>query len=336
MRLLLLPLLLLATAADDGFVRRGHPVMATWVELRLPAESAGSADAVLALFDDADARLSEWKDSSPLSAVNRAAGQPVAVPADLLALAERGVERGAATDGAFDITWAALWGVWDFRAKTPAVPDPALIEQRRAQVDYRRVVVDRPAGTLAIGAGQTLGLGGIAKGWTLDRAAAELRGRGIANFLITAGGQVVAGGTRAGSPWRVGIRDPRGAADDFFAVLAVQDRSVSTSGDYERCFVADGALHHHILDPRTGRPARGLRSVTVVSPDATLADAFSTALFVLGPERAKALVAKHADVEAVLVLDDGSWWASPGLGGLTLAHEPRREDVLPPGSCSSG
>ncbi len=334
MRLLLVPLLLLATAQPE-FVRRGHPVMSTWVDLLLPADSAGAADAVFTIFDEAGEQLSEWKDSSPLSAVNRKAGEPVRVPADLLALAQRGVELGAATDGAFDITWAALWGVWDFRAKTPAVPDSKLIEERRARVDYRKVVVDASAGTLAIAPGQTVGLGGIAKGWTLDKAAGELRARGISDFLLTAGGQVVAGGSKGGAPWRVGIRDPRGAADDFFAIVSVKDLSVSTSGDYERCFVADGLLYHHILDPRTGRPARGLRSVTVVSPDATVADALSTALFVMGPERAKALVTSRSDVEAVLVLDDGSWWKSPGLSGFQLAHEPKPEGALPDGACRS-
>ncbi len=323
--LALLPLLFLAgpALAGEALVPFHHEVMATRFELRLPAgpDTEAAAAEVFAIFDDVDARLSEWKSTSPLSAVNREAGvTPVAVPDDLRAVVRRGIEVGAATDGAFDITWAALWGLWDFRAEQPAVPDHAEIQRRRALVDYTHVVVDDPAGTVFLDrVDMKLGLGGIAKGWALDRAAAALEARGIGRFLLSGGGQVSVRGS-----FRVGIRDPRGGPDDFFAILPIEDTSVSTSGDYERFFVIDGERYHHILNPRTGAPARGLRSVTAVSRDATLADAMSTAIFVLGVERGMALAERTDGLEAVLVDSDGGLHTTSGLRDqLEVVHPPR-------------
>lgn len=299
------------------------------------AEGAGrraseAAHAVFGIFREVDARMSEWKETSPLSAVNRAAGgEPVPVPADLRRVLHRALDVARRTDGAFDPTWAALWGLWDFRAAEPRVPAAEEIARRAALVDWTRVEIHDSAGTVRLSEpGMMLGLGGIAKGWALDRAAEELRRRGFNSFLLTAGGQVMAGGLRhtveGRRPWEVGIRDPRGGPDDFFARVPVTDASLSTSGDYESFFVVDGVRYHHILDPRTGRPARGLRSATVISPDATLADALSTALVVMGAERGMRTVAGMPEVEAVLVDGAGEVTVSPGLEGrLDLRHAPR-------------
>lgn len=316
-------------------------VMSTRLRVTVPeggetaAEAAQAATAVFRIFRDVDARMSEWRETSPLSAVNRAAGgEPVPVPEDLRRVLHRALDIARLTDGAFDPTWAALWGLWDFRAVAPRVPEAEEIARRTALVDWTRVEIDDSAGTVRLTEpGMILGLGGIAKGWALERAAEELRRRGFDSFLLTAGGQVMAGGLRhtdgsrtAGGrrPWMVGIRDPRGAPDDFFARVPVTDASLSTSGDYESYFVVDGVRYHHILDPRTGRPARGLRSATVISPEPTLADALSTALMVMGPQRGMAVVEELPEVEAVLVDVSGEVAVSPGLEGrLEIRHTPR-------------
>ena len=199
-------------------------IMSTVIEAHLTGDERGraAAAAVFAIFRDVDARMSEWKASSPLARVNtEAGGDAVPVPADLLRVVSRGVEIGELTDGAFDISWAALWGVWNFRAEPSeaTVPPAARVAERAALVDYHGVVVDEKAGTVALTRKHMkLGLGGIAKGWALDRSAAELHRRGIRNFLLKAGGQIYAGGTNDGESWRVGVRDPRGAPDDFFAL----------------------------------------------------------------------------------------------------------------------
>ncbi|UCD74041.1 MAG: FAD:protein FMN transferase [Phycisphaerales bacterium] len=317
-------------ASDRGVQYVGYTteVMSTLITVRVPEhQGEEAAEVVFNVFRDIDARMSEWKETSPLSQVNRAAGEgPVRVPDDLRALIRRGTEIGDLTGGAFDITWAALWGLWDFTAERPEVPDDDEIDRRLALIDYRCVEIDEEAGTVFLPEkGMVLGLGGIAKGHALDRAAAALKARGIDSFLISAGGQMMAGGMKGDRPWRVGIRDPRGDPEDYFAHLEVADTSVSTSGDYERYFVLDDVRYHHILDPRRGRPARGLRSATVVSSDATLADALSTALMILGRDAALELVESLDGVEAVLVDDEAKIHLTSGLTDrMTVVRPPEK------------
>ncbi len=313
--------------ASFPFVQRQAQSMATRVVVLLEETDRVDEDAgrVFKVFEDVDRTMSEWKDTSPLSQVNRqAGGDPVALAPSLLAVLERSILIAKQTSGAFDPTWAALWGLWDFRSASPEVPKDEEIQAAIVAVDYRKLRVDSSAGTAQLlERGMKAGLGGIAKGYALDRSAEELRRHGVANFVISAGGQVYASGLRAGHLWRVGIRDPRGSEGDFFAVLEVSDKSVSTSGDYERFFMKDGIRYHHILDPRTGRPARGLRSATVVSSDTTLADALSTALMILGPEEGLALATRWEGVEAVLVDARGAVLVTPGLEQtLIRVHSP--------------
>lgn len=306
----------LAVAVPARWQRLTTSVMATKFEIILPGDASATAAAreVFELFADLDARMSEWKPTSPLSAVNRAAGgAAVAVPADLRALLRRCIAIGKLTGGAFDVTWASLWGLWDFKAAAPRVPDAAEVKRRAALVDYRQVEIDDAAGTVRLPrAGMMIGLGGIAKGWALDRAADILRRHGIANAMLQSGGQVLALGTQDGKPWRIGLRDPRGGPDDFFATLAVRDESVATSGDYEHFFESGGVRYHHILDPRTGWPTRGVRAVVVLSADATLADALGKAPMVLGVKRGLAL-ARRAKVEVLLVDERGRVHMTGGM-----------------------
>ncbi len=303
---------------------RTYDVMATQLVVVLPAERVALADRVAEIFSGVEASANEWREGTPLSQVNAAAGgEAVAVPADVRALLARGLQLGQQTDGAFDVTWAALWGLWDFRAEHPVVPEATEIARRAALVDYHQVELDDAAGTVRLAQpGMKLGLGGIAKGWALDKAVAELRAAGLSSFHVVIGGQVYAAGLKGERPWHVGIRDPRGPRDDVFAALSVTDRSVSTSGDYERYFEVDGKRYHHILDPRTGWPATGLRSATVIADDATTADGLSTALMVLGKERALALVASMPGVDAVLVDDHGQVSQTSGVE-LVMLHPPR-------------
>ncbi len=294
--------------------------MSTRVDLSLPAEDAEKAELAWEVFATVEAQANEWREDSPIGRVNARAPQAVVVPEDVFALVQRGVELGALTGGAFDISWAALWGLWDFSTPGP-VPDARECARRAAQVDYTRIELDPEQLTVRLPEGMKIGLGGLAKGHALDRAAAALRAAGVRDFALSAGGQVLASGEKDGRPWRGGVRDPRGAPDDYFALLDASNTSVSTSGDYERYFEHDGVRYHHILDPRTGLPARGLRSATVVSADATLADALATALMVLGRDEGLRLVAELKGTEAVVVDDHGRVFSTDGLQ-LTLAHAP--------------
>ena len=310
-----------------------QPILATPIDVVLPDRpgAAALADAVFAAFHTVEVEANEWREGTPIAAVNAAAGgRAVAVPAGTLALVRRAVDMGQWSDGAFDATWAALWGVWDFRPGGPQrPPQPEAIAARLPLIDFRQVEIDPRAQTLRLPrAGMKLGLGGIAKGWALDRAAVVLRQAGARDFSVSAGGQVLVGGRKEGRPWRVGIRDPAGGPHDLVAALAVDGKggavSVSTSGDYEHAFFHGGVRWHHLLDPRTGWPARnGIRSVSVVSRDATLADAMSTAVFVLGPVRGPVLCAAHPAIGCVIVHEDGHLWVSAALrGALVVVDRP--------------
>jgi FAD:protein FMN transferase len=156
-------------------------------------------------------------------------------------------------------------------------------------------------------------LGGIGKGFAVDRAAAILRGHGVTDFMIQAGGDLYVAGRRADRPWRVAIRDPRGPADRVIAALDLTDGTFSTSGDYERFFIHDGIRYHHIIDPATGRPAQRCRSVTIVSTSAVDADTLSTGVFVMGPEQGMALIERLPHVEGVIVTSGNELLVSSGL-----------------------
>lgn len=170
-----------------------------------------------------------------------------------------------------------------------------------------------------------IGLGGIAKGYALERAGKLLRERGFEDFLVVSGGQVYARGTRGGRAWRVGVRDPRGEREEIFATLPLAGGSLSTSADNESFFVIEGVRYHHILDPQTGWPSKGPRSATVLAADPTLADALSTAVMVLGRERGLA-VAERLGAGALTIDEHGEVAMTPELAAIvTLQHSPRRD-----------
>lgn len=250
-----------------------------------------------------EALMSEWDENTPVSLVNRNAGiQPVSVPGELMKIVERGIEYGHLTGGAFDITWRGMGRLWDFGEEF-RIPSSEEIEAAVSKVDYRKVRVGE--NTLFLPeSGMALGLGGIAKGYAIDRAGLKLKEFGIGSFLVDGGGDILTAGEVSGRPWRLGIRDPRGGPADLVRKLSLSGGAVVTSGDYERFRIENGRRYHHIIDPRTGWPAEGCRSVTVYSRTAERADVLATAVFVLGVEPGLELVENCPGTEA-LVIDSG-------------------------------
>ena len=308
-------------------VERAHVSMGS--EVRLTAWTADENSALAAFehvfddFDYLDRLMSVWHPESATSRINAAAGvSAVAVPAEVMEVLRAAQQVGDWTGGKFDVTFGALSGLWKFdHDQDNRVPARADVARRLPLVDYRSLELDAAAHTAYLRRpGMKLHLGGIGKGYAVDRAAALLRSHGISDFLIQAGGDLYAGGRRGDRPWRAGIQDPRG--DETFAAMDLVDSTFSTSGDYERFFLAGGRRFHHILDPDTGAPARGARSVTIVAPSAMLADALSTGVFVMGPEAGMALVERLPEVEAVIVTAANAVRVSSGLTARLELRSP--------------
>lgn len=312
-------------------VERAHASMGT--ELRLTAWTADEPGAVAAFegifqeFDRLEGLLSNWREGSDVQRLNAAAGRhPVPVGIEIRDVLRNAHQVSEWTSGKFDVTFGVMSGLWkfDYQNHDGTIPERNEVIRRRKLIDYRDLEVDEQAGTAFLRReGMVANLGGIGKGYAVDRARDILRERGFRDFMVQFGGDVYAAGRRDGRPWRLGIQDPRGAANSIFAVMDVSESTFSTSGDYERFFIKDGRRYHHILDPATGEPTEGCRSVTIMTGSATVADGLSTGVFILGPEAGMALIERLPGVEGVIVGANNAVLVSSGLDGrLALLATP--------------
>jgi FAD:protein FMN transferase len=314
-----------ATLVQAERLSMGSPVhVSAWTAERDRANAA--FDAAFAEFDRLDSAMSVWRPGSDVLRINAAAGQhPVAVGADVLETLRIARQVSDWTGGKFDVTFGALSGLWKFdHDQDNRIPDMQEVRRRLPLIDYTQIDIDEQAHTVFLRqTGASIHLGGIGKGYALDRAAAVLRAAGFRDFLIQAGGDLYVAGHRDAKPWRLGIQDPRGPANQSFAAIDLSDATFSTSGDYERFFLRDGRRYHHILDPDAGQPVTLSRSVTIVTDRAVMADALSTGVFVLGPEKGMALIERLPGVEGVIVGARNEVLVSSGLKGrLALLAPP--------------
>ncbi len=290
--------------------------MGTSVSVELWHEDAAMGAAlVTAVLDEyrrIDALMSTYKDASEISKVNAwGSAMPVKIGPELFNLVERALTLSQRSGGSFDISYESVGYMYDFRERHRPTSDQ--IKQRLDAVDYRAIRLDATASTIAFDLpDMRINLGGIAKGYAIERAASILRDAGIEYALLNAGGDTRVIGDRRGQPWMVGIRHPR-AADDIVTRIPLVDEAISTSGDYERFFDEDGARYHHIINPSTGQPTAELMSVTVIGPDAVLTDGLSTTLFVLGMEMGLKLIESFDGYEAIIVNRSGALSFSSGL-----------------------
>ncbi len=302
---LCLPLLALAMLpARAEWYSDTQEKMGTRVEIQIWAESDAAARPLLlagmAEFDRIESWMSTYRQDSEISRVNRlAAREPVAVSPELFGIVQKSLELSALSDGAFDITFDSVGQLYDFRAGVH--PDAAAIRRSLPAIDYRHVLLDPVASTIRFSQeGTRINLGGIGKGYSCDRVAELLRKSGVRSGRVNAGGDTRLIGDRQGQPWMVGIRDPD-ADDRWVTRLALDNEAISTAGDYERFFDEEGVRYHHIINPKTGDSARGVRSATVIGPDATMTDGLDNAVFVLGPERGLALIDATPGYAAIVI-----------------------------------
>jgi FAD:protein FMN transferase len=257
--------------------------------------------------------MSTYKPTSEVSLVNaKAADGPMHISKELFDLLVTAKEYSVITDGAFDITYASVGYMYDFRKHIH--PDEAQIDKALPAVDYRHVLLDPKNQTVQFSQkGVRIDLGGIAKGYSVDRGIDVLKARGFTRMYVGAGGDSRIVGDRFGKPWMVGIRDPRKGEGEVITRIPLVDAAISTSGDYERFFEENGVRYHHIIDPRTGHSASKVRSATVIGPYATRTDGLSKTAFVLGPEKAMEIYNRIDDIDAIIVKLDGTVIYSKGI-----------------------
>ena len=304
--------------AAEWVVRDGEAMGTTihvevWNENQALAEQV--ADEVIGVMNHVDQLMSPYIESSELSQVNRLASQaPVQTSEELFNVIERSLYYSELTNGAFDITYASIGYMYDFRESVR--PSKHQLDSRLQQIDYKNIVLDAADNSIFFKDDNVrIDLGGIAKGYAVDLAIEKAIQSGIENILVTAGGDSRILGDRLGRPWVIGIRHPIDK-DQVIAKIPLVNESLSTSGDYERYFDEDGVRYHHIIDPKTGDSARDVRSVTILGPYAIDTDALSTSIFVMGPRKGLELLDSLPEIEGIIVDQNGNLLFSSGLKNL--------------------
>lgn len=296
-------------------------VMGTTYSVRLDVPSLVGEErerveaAVKERLDEVDGLMSTYDSTSQLSRFNaRASTDPFPVSPLILDVVEVAQRVSAATDGAFDVTVGPLVEAWGFgsRPQPPTAPEPDELARLEALVGYRGLTVDTVAGTLTKAVpGMEVDLSAVAKGYAVDRVAEALEELGYSRYLVEVGGELRAGAAKAdGTAWRVAIETPDAAVRAVYGVVEITDRSVATSGDYRNFYELDGVEYAHLIDPRTGRPVlHAGASVSVIHPRDAVADAWATALSVLGPEEGFE-VAEREGLAALFITRDGDGYAA--------------------------
>ncbi len=289
--------------------KTSYGIMDTDVTIKAYGRDAEAAvDAAFEEIKRLDALLSAHDSGSEIWAVNQNAGiDPVEVSPDTMYVVERALYFAQITDGAFDPTILPVMSLWGFGTPAASVPKPAELQDALKLVDYKKIYVNSDDGTVFVSEyGMGLDLGGIAKGYAVDKMAQVMRDKNVSSFLINAGGNTLTSGTKPdGSLWRVAVTDPSNP-EDFIGVMPSKNLAIVGSGDYQRFFVEDGVKYHHIIDPKTGYPVRGIHGTAVFLPSSTDADALSTSLFVLGPDAGEEILTKFENLGVIYVVEDGN------------------------------
>jgi len=314
-----------SASRHGAWLSREEAIMGTAITVELwsedPAAGEAAIVAVLEEMHRIDRAMSPFKPESELSRINRdAAATPVTVNDEMFHLLERALEFSRLSDGAFDITYAGVGHLYDYREGVQ--PSDEALERARGTVGYGNLILDRRMRTVRFARdGVRIDLGGFAKGHAVDNATAILRERGIRHAFVSAGGDSRVIGDRRGRPWTVGVRHPR-RPGEVVALLPLEDVAISTSGDYERYFESNGVRCHHVIDPHTGRSPSSVHSVTILAEDGLTTEGLSKSVFVMGVERGLRLVESLRGVDAVVVDAAGVLHYSSGLlAGVSQARQ---------------
>lgn len=295
--------------SGDQPARRTQLIMGTLVEITVSHSNTEIIETVTTqAFDEMkriEQLMSTYLPDSEISRINRAAGKKaIPVSPEVEEVIREGIFWSEQSGGAFDITVEPLVQLWDFDGEKEIIPGKNTLRKTASLVNYKNIEIKDHTVRLKK-RGMAINVGGLAKGYAVDRAISLLRGK-VSNGLVNAGGDLFAFGQKnKQDPWTIGLQHPR-KPQDLLAAFAVKNQAIATSGDYQRYFIKDGIRYHHIFDPKTGRPVRLMISATLITMEVMDADAMATAVFVMGPDKGMEWVESMVNVEAMLVLEDGS------------------------------
>jgi thiamine biosynthesis lipoprotein len=267
--------------------------------------------------------LNYYSEDSEVSLINKNAGiKPVKVSKETIEIIDKAIYVSENTDGAFDITVGPVIALWDFQKK--ALPDDRIIKEKLKLVGYKNIVINKDDSTVFIKKkGAEVNLGGIIKGYAADKAVEVLKNSNIKSGIVAIAGDIKTFGTGPdGKFWKLGIQNPRqkGKNDEILATVELSDIAISTSGDYVRFFIKDGKRYHHLLNPKTGYPAYGCQSITIIAKDSVLADGFATGIFIVGPQKGMDII-KRSGFDGVIVDKDGKIHVTKGIKDRIVLYD---------------
>jgi thiamine biosynthesis lipoprotein len=293
--------------------------MGTVVEITIVGEDEeATKKATLQAFQEIkriETLMSPWIDSSDVTWMNQSAGKEGAkVSPETLKVIKKAKEISELSEGGFDITVGPLTQLWRMARERGIPPSAEELKQKLDLVNFKNVMIDQEGKVFLKKKGMGIDLGGIAKGYAVDRAFKLLRSLGYKNLIVNAGGDLRVGGKKNDQPWSIGIQNPR-LSEKIMARVSISDSAIATSGDYEKFFIYQGKRYHHIFNPKDGLPSDGCQSVTILCNEGMMADALATAVFVLGPEKGYGLCQKLKEVDCLIVDKEGKIIFSPALKG---------------------
>lgn len=291
--------------------------MGTVIEITLFSEDEEAArKASLQAFQEIkriEQLMSSWIETSDVSRLSRSAGKEwVKVSPETFEVIQKSQKISSLSEGAFDITIAPLTQLWRKARERGVPPSSEEVKKILGLVNFRNLLIHPEGKVFLKKKGMAIDPGGIAKGYAVDRAFEILTSLGFKNLIVNAGGDLRVGGLKENQPWSIGIQNPR-SAEKIMATISVSNSAIATSGDYEKFFFHQGKWYHHILNPKTGFPADGCQSVTILSKDGMTADGLATAVFVLGSAKGHALCQKLEGVECLIVDKEGTVRMTPRL-----------------------
>lgn len=312
---ILLLFLILFAFSDNSFaqiaIKRNTVLMGSRFDITIVAEDTLTAnqhiDEVIGEIKRIEELISDWKPVSQISEVNRNAGiQPVKVDREVFDLAKRAIYFSEITDGAFDISFAAMDKIWRFDGSMDTLPDAKTIQKAIAKIGYQNIILDSKSSTIFLKLpGMKIGFGATGKGYAADRGRELMLSKGVKAGIVNASGDMAVWGNQPdGGPWKVGVTNPF-KLHKVTEVLLLKSGAVTTSGDYQKYIEIDDVRYSHIINPKTGMPATGLTSVTVIGPNAEMANGFSTSIMVLGQKEGLLLLEKYPDYGCLIITNSG-------------------------------